>query len=148
VPARGFGFPIRAESLDSRDQVTTCNQPLWASGPEYGAKQKAEAKLPRDSDNLHIVWERALERRGVESVRLLLRIGSGHDADVAFQGLVSEPPYPPRSFVEHWVATRDSSSGKIGRSLLWPILLLIVAVGILAAAIGMGEFELPRLGWF
>jgi len=104
--------------------------------------------LPRDSDNIHDIWERALERRGVESVRLLLRIGSGHDADVAFHGLVAEPPYPPRAFVEHWLATRDSSSSRIGRSLLWPILLLVVAVAIMAAAVGLGEFELPRLGWF
>jgi hypothetical protein len=104
--------------------------------------------LPRDSDNIHAIWERALERRGVESVRLLVRIGSGHDAEMAFHGLVPEPPYPPRSFVEHWLATRDSSSSKIGRNLLWPILLLIVAVGIMAAAVGMGDFELPRLGWF
>lgn len=108
--------------------------------------------MPRDSENLHAYWERALERRGAESVRLLLRVGSGHDSDVAFHGLVPEPPYPTRSFVEHWLATRDSSSGKIGRSLLWPILLLLVAVGITAAAIFMGELELPRLGslfsWF
>ena len=104
--------------------------------------------MPRDYDNVHEIWERALEHRGVESVRLLLRVGSGHDADMSLRALVREPPYPPRSFVEHWLATRDSSSGKIGRSLLWPVLLLIVAVGIMAAAIGMGEFELPRLGWF
>ena len=104
--------------------------------------------MPRDNENLHAYWERALERRGAESVRLLLRIGSGHDSDVAFQGLVPEPPYPTRSFVEHWLATRDSSSGKIGRRLLWPILLLLVAAGIFAVAVGMGELELPRLGWF
>ena len=118
------------------------------SEPIKNAKQRAEADLPRDSEDLHAYWERALERRGAESVRLLLRIGSGHNADVAFQSLVPEPPYPTRSFVEHWLATRDSSSGKIGRNLLWPALLLLVAIGIMAAAIGMGEFELPRLGWF
>ncbi len=82
------------------------------------------------------------------SVRLLLRVGSGHDADAVFHGLVPEPPYPPRSFVEHWLASRESSAGKIGRRLLWPILLVIVAVGITAAAIGMGEIEMPRIGWF
>jgi hypothetical protein len=103
--------------------------------------------LPRDNDDLHAVWERALERRGAESVRLLLRIVSGHDADMALRALVQEPPYPPRSFVEQWLATRGSSSGKIGRRLLWPILLLIVAAGTVAVAIAMGEFELPRV-WF
>ena len=103
--------------------------------------------MPRDYDDVHAVWERALERRGAESVRLLLRVGTGQDADMALRTLVSEPPYPPRSFVEQWLATQDSSSGKIGRRLLWPALLLIVAVGIAVAAVAMGEFELPR-GWF
>jgi len=104
--------------------------------------------LPRDTDNLHAHWERALERRGAASVRLLLRVGSGHDADAAFYGLVPEPPYPPRSFVEHWLAAHDSSAGRIGRRLLWPILLLIVAVGAVSVAVSMGEIELPHFGWF
>lgn len=89
-----------------------------------------------------------MQRRGPDSVRLLLRIGSGRDSDTALHSLVSEPPYPTRSFVEHWLASQDASTGKIGRRLLWPVLLLIVAAGIMAAAIGLGEFELPHFGWF
>ena len=89
-----------------------------------------------------------MERRGEESVRLLLRLGSGRDSDMAFHGLVSEPPYPPRSFVEHWLASRESSAGKFGRRLLWPILLLIVAAGIMAAATSISGLELPHFGWF
>jgi hypothetical protein len=115
---------------------------------EGGLQRGAETHLPRDSEDIHAIWERALERRGATSVRLLLRVGSGHDADAAFHGLVPEPPYPPRSFVEHWLVAQDSSVGKVGRRLLWPVLLLIVAVGIMGAAVKMGEIELPPIPWF
>jgi len=104
--------------------------------------------MPRDTDNINIRWEQALQHRGTESVRLILRIFTGHDADLAFHNLVPEPPYPPRSFVEGWLAGRDSSVGRFGRRLLWPVVLLIVAVGIMGVAFSMGDLELPRIGWF
>jgi len=80
-------------------------------------------------------------------VRLLVRIFGGHDADLPFRSLVREPPYPPRSFVVTWLASRESSVGRLGRRVLWPALLLIVAVGIIGAAVGSGDLQLPVIGW-
>jgi len=106
-----------------------------------------EAPLPRDVENVHARWERALERRGTDSVRLLLRACTGHDTEIGLRSLMSEPPYPPISFIEEWLARRESSNGKIGRRLLWPVLLLILAVAIIGAAVSMGDVELPKIGW-
>jgi len=103
--------------------------------------------LPRDIEDFHARWERALEHRGTESVRLLVRIFSGDNADLAFRSLVREPPYPTRSFVVRWLAGRDSSVGRLGRRVLWPALLLIVAVGVIAATVSSGDLQLPRIGW-
>jgi hypothetical protein len=101
--------------------------------------------MPRDVEYNRVQWEQALQCRGVNSVRLLMRISAGHDADMAFQGLMAEPPYPPRAFVENWLVSHDESDRKIRRRLLWPILLVIVAAGILWAAITIGDFQMPTL---
>jgi len=101
--------------------------------------------MPRDVEDNRAQWEQALQRRGVNSVRLLMHISAGHAADMAFQGLMAEPPYPPRAFVEGWLVSHDESVGKIRRRLLWPILLVIVAAGILWAAITIGDIQMPAL---
>jgi hypothetical protein len=106
-----------------------------------------ETSLPRDVEIIHARWERALERRGTDAVRLLLRVCAGHDSEIGLRGLMSEPPYPPISFVVEWLTRQESSDGKIGRRLLWPVLLLIVAVAVIVAAISTGDVELPKIGW-
>ena len=103
--------------------------------------------MPRDIEDFHARWERALEDRGTESVRMLVRIFGGHDADLPFRSLVPEPPYPPRSFVVTWLAGRESSVGRLRRRLLWPALLLIVADGIIGVAVNAGDLQLPNIGW-
>jgi hypothetical protein len=101
--------------------------------------------MPRDVESNHVQWERALQCRGVNSVRLLMRISAGHDADMAFQGLMAEPPYPPRAFVESWLVSHDESVGKIGRRLLWPILLVMVAAGAMWAAVAIGDIQITHI---
>ena len=101
--------------------------------------------MPRDGEYIHAQWEQALQRRGVNSVRLLMRISAGPDADSIFRSLMAEPPFPPRAFVESWLVSHDESVGKIGRRLLWPILLVIVAAGIVWAAITIGDFQITPL---
>ena len=104
--------------------------------------------MPRDASDIHSRWERALERRGPDAVRLLLRISAGHDADMAFHGLMPEPPDPPRNFVENWLASKEASGGRMGQKLIWPVLLLIVAGGLVWAWVTFGGVELPQgLPW-
>lgn len=114
---------------------------MWRGHGNYGKG----CFMPRDVEYNRVQWEQALKSRGADSVRLLMRISAGHDADMAFQGLMVEPPHPPRAFVESWLVSHDESVGKIGRRLLWPILLVIVAAGIVWAAITIGDFQITPL---
>jgi len=100
--------------------------------------------MPRDGEYIHAQWEQALQRRGVVSVRLLMRISAGPDADSIFHSLMAEPPYPPRAFVESWLARNDGSAGKLGRRL-WPILLVMVAAGVMWAAVTISDVQILPL---
>jgi hypothetical protein len=101
--------------------------------------------MPRDVECNRVQWEQALRGRGVNSVRLLMRISAGADADSMFHSLMADPPFPPRAFVESWLVSHDESVGKLGRRLLWPILLVIVAAGIMWSAITIGDIQMPTL---
>jgi len=101
--------------------------------------------MPRDGEYIHAQWEQALQRRGVNSVRLLMRISAGPDADSIFRSLMAEPPFPPRAFVESWLARSDGSAGKLGRKLLWPILLVMVAAGVMWCAVTFGDVQILPL---
>ena len=104
--------------------------------------------MARNSQDVHAGWERALERRGPDAVRMLLRVSAGHDADMVFRGLMPEPPDPPRNFVENWLSAREAAGSRLGQRLVWPLVLLICVGALAWALVTYGEIELPKaLRW-
>jgi hypothetical protein len=80
-------------------------------------------------------WSAGLESKGYFKVLVLLEkagVPAG-GADVDIPGVVSEPPYPPRSFVEAWLDQADHHSKP--SKAVWRLIAIVVATAGVVGAI-------------
>jgi len=80
-------------------------------------------------------WLAGLERKGNINLLVLLEGMDTHDADAGVPGIVSEPPHPPRDFVEAWLENEGATRGNSRVSLLRIIAIAIAAAGVAGAVI-------------
>lgn len=93
----------------------------------------------------HQMGTRTEATAGVVPARLLLRITSDKDAEIAPRKLASDPYPSPSSLVE-WLARKEASAGGVGRRLARPLSGPSVAIGPIFALVKLGDLALPTIG--